>query len=139
MKISQILLILLIASFSSVQAQEDYISISKGGGVTGSATVHKFLFSGDVLKGQGIGDIRFTEKSFLKRRTRKKFFTRAEKSILESSTHPGNMYYSIMYSHNGKLTTVTWGAEGYTPKEEVKKLYEDLSAKIQVLTFSALK
>jgi hypothetical protein len=123
----------------SVQAQENYISISKGGGFTGSATVYKLHVNGDVFKGQGLGDIRFTEKSSMRNRTRKKFFQRAEKIVLEPSSHPGNIYYSILFSHNGKATTITWGAEGHTPNAEVKKLYDDLFAKIQTMKFSPTK
>jgi hypothetical protein len=136
-KLSVILFLALIATCS--YGQENYISISKGGGFTGSATVYKLHANGDLFKGQGLGDISFTEKSGMKSCARKKFFKRAESLIKETSSHPGNIYYSITFSQNGKATTITWGAEGHTPKDDVKKLYDDLFAKIQTLKFSATK
>jgi hypothetical protein len=91
------------------------------------------------FKGQGLGDIIFTEKSSIRRGPRRNFFKRAEKIVLEPSNHPGNIYYSITFSHNGKATTITWGAEDHAPSVEVKKLYDDLLAKIQSLKFSPTK
>jgi hypothetical protein len=135
------LLTILFLAFGafSLQAQENYISISKGGGFTGSATVYKLHTNGDVLKGQGLAEMQFTEKSGMKSCARKKFFKRAESLIKETSSHPGNIYYSITFSQNGKATTITWGAEGHTPKDDVKKLYDDLFAKIQSMKFSPTK
>jgi hypothetical protein len=123
----------------TAHAQENYISISKGGGITGSATVYKLYSNGDLFKGQGLGDIRFTEKSIVKKCARKKFFQQAEKLSLEPFQHPGNIYYSITYAHQGKTVIVTWGAEGHLPPDGAKKLYEDLFTKIETLKFSLIK
>jgi hypothetical protein len=132
---------ILLFSFGvlNAQSQESYITISKGGGFTGSATVYKLHMNGDLFKGQGLGDIRFTEKSKMKNRARKKFFQRAEKLSPEAFNHPGNIYYAITYYSKGKTITITWGAEGHTPKDDIKKLYDDLFAKIMTMKFSPTK
>jgi hypothetical protein len=123
----------------NAQSEESYITISKGGGFTGLATVYKLHMNGDLFKGQGLGDIRFTEKSKMKNRARKKFFQRAEKISIEPFNHPGNIYYAITYYSKGKAITITWGADGYTPKDDVKKLYDDLFVKIMTMKFSPTK
>jgi hypothetical protein len=132
-------ILFLVFGVLSAQSQESIISISKGGGFTGSATVYKLHMNGDLFKGQGLADIRFTEKSKMKNRARKKFFQRAEKLSFESSNHPGNIYYAFTYHRKGKTITITWGAEGHAPKDDVKKLYDDLFAKIMTMKFSPTK
>ena len=53
-------------------AQESYLLVSSGGGVTGTATVYKITRDGKVMKGQGLGEIAYTEESKLKKMRHKK-------------------------------------------------------------------
>lgn len=136
LKLKLLAILFLAFGLLSAQSQESYITISKGGGFTGSATVYKLQMNGDLFKGQGLADIRFTEKSKMKNRSRKKFFQRAEKLSNEPFNHPGNIYYAIAYYSKEKTITITWGAEGYSPSDDVKKLYDDLLAKILTIKFN---
>jgi hypothetical protein len=121
-----------------VYAQESYLLVSSGGGVTGAATVYKITRDGKVLKGQGLGDIAYTEESQLKKCAAKKYFKGA-KEVLRSSPdfiHPGNMYSSLALYDEGKESRITWGQAEYPVPEDAKKLYSKINTAVSRLTFS---
>src|SRR3989337_2834555 len=92
-------------------AQDTYLLIRKGGGVTGIADVYKIDLDGKVQKGKGLGEIRFTEESKLRKCRTKRYF-RKVKTLLASYpnfNHPGNLYSSIAFHDHSTERTITWG------------------------------
>jgi hypothetical protein len=120
-------------------AQESYLLVSSGGGVAGTATVYKIDKAGNVMKGQGLGEIEYTEESKLKKCAAKRYFKHA-KAVLKSSPdfiHPGNMYSSLALYEEGKESRITWGHPEFVAPEDAKKLYSKISTAVSRLTFSS--
>jgi hypothetical protein len=116
--------LLLSCLVSAGYSQESYLLVSSGGGVVGTATVYKITRDGKVMKGQGLGEIAYTEQSKLKKCATRKYFKGA-KAVLEASPdfiHPGNMYSSLAL---------------FDPApEEARKLYSKINTAMSRLTFS---
>jgi hypothetical protein len=122
----------------SVHAQECYMRVTTGGGVTGGVTDFKIQPDGKVMKGSGVGEIDYTQSAKLKKSRTKKYF-REIRSLMAAHpefNHPGNMYSSIMLYENGTEKKITWGDVEHKTPEDVKKLYEKITASLGVLTFS---
>ena len=130
---------LLLSCLVSVgYSQESYLLVSSGGGVVGTATVYKITRDGKVMKGQGLGEIAYTEQSKLKKCAARKYFKGA-KAVLEASPdfiHPGNMYSSLAVVDEGKENRITWGNAEYPVPEEARKLYSKINTAMSRLTFS---
>jgi len=123
----------------SSYAQENYLLVSNGGGVAGTATVYKIDKTGKVMKGQGLGEITYTEESKLKKCAAKRYFKHA-KAVLKSSPdfiHPGNMYSSLALYEEGKENRITWGQAEFPAPEEATKLYDKINTAVSRLTFSS--
>lgn len=119
-------------------AQENYLLVTSGGGVTGIATVYKIGADGKVMKGKGLGEINYTDEAKLNKCTTKKYFKRT-KALMKSSpdfNHPGNLYSSITLYDQGKESKVTWGDAAHTTPDDAKKLYQKINAKLTRLTFT---
>jgi hypothetical protein len=124
---------------SITHAQESHLVISHGGGVAGTATVYKISVDGEVLKGKGLGEISYTERSKLKKCSVKKYMKQA-KSLMASypdSNHPGNIYFSIALLESGNEKKITWGASDFTVPEEAERLYKTITGKLTTLTFTS--
>ena len=118
--------------------QENYLLVSSGGGVAGTATVYKIEEGGKVSKGQGLAEIAYTEESKLKKCAARKYFKQA-KAVLRSSPdfiHPGNMYSSLALYDEGKESRITWGHAEFPVPEDAKKLYNKINTAVSRLTFS---
>ena len=123
----------------SSYAQESYLLVSSGGGVAGTATVYKIDKTGKVMKGQGLGEIEYTEESKLKKCSAKRYFKHA-KAVLKSSPdfiHPGNMYSSLTLYEDGRESRITWGHTEFPAPEDAKKLYSKINTAVSRLTFSS--
>src|SRR5258706_10474079 len=107
MNITFTLLFVLVIQIAG--AQDSFLVVSSGGGVTGSATVYKISLDGKVLKGKGLGPVNFNEQSKLKKSVAKKCYRKAKTAVGASSdfNHPGNLYYSIATLENGKESKIT--------------------------------
>jgi hypothetical protein len=130
--------LVLLCLISGSYAQESYLLVSSGGGVAGTATVFKINKDGTVMKGQGLGEIAYTEESKLKKCATKKYFKGA-KAVLASSPdfiHPGNMYSSLALYDQGKESRITWGHAEYPVPEEARKLHSKINTAMSRLTFS---
>ncbi len=134
---SAFLMVVVLWAARPAHGQETYISIKSGGGITGSATEYRLYSTGAVMKGKGLGEISFTEKASLGKRTTRKYFKRVAAITFSSFNHPGNLYHTIIYVTDEKSFFNTWGDTEHTPPADSKKLYDDLSGKIKTLKFSA--
>ena len=111
-------------------SQECLLVVTSGGGVTGVATVYQINVDGSVLKGKGLGEVRYTEQGKVKKSAAKKYY-RASRKLIESSAafnHPGNIYYSIATRENGKETKMTWGDPKNPVAEDARKLYARIAS-----------
>src|SRR5258706_5963925 len=85
-------------------AQDSFLVVSSGGGISGSATVYKVSLDGKVLKGKGLGLVRFAEQSRLKKSIARKDYRKAKivVGIAPDFNHPGHLYYSSGTLENAK-------------------------------------
>lgn len=119
-------------------AQECLVELTNGGGITGSATVYQIHLDGKVLKGEGMGAIRYKEKSYLKRSKAKKFFRKTRQLLTSLQKHhfPGNIYYSLALKENDKEIKMTWGDAQHPAPEDATTLYNEITEVLSHLTFS---
>lgn len=131
---------LIICSFSSL-AQNKFITVGSGGGFTGAVTTYKITREGKVYKGKGVGEIKFTECGKIKRSAAKKMFTSASGLMPANNSfnHPGNLYYFLKYTQDGKEQTITWGDADHPVADEVRKLYEEIHASVNAIRYKPLK
>jgi hypothetical protein len=135
------LLFIFFFSSTAVSAQEKYLAIGSGGGVTGSATVYKILPGGKVYKGNGLGEIKYTECSKIKKSRAKKIFSQASQLVkaTEEFNHPGNMYYFVTLSEGDKPQRITWGETGHPVNEGLKNLYTEIQTTVSALKYKPVK
>src|SRR5688572_2872475 len=131
MKPIYILLFVLISSINA-NAQENFITVGSGGGFAGTVTTYKITPRGEIFRGKGLGDIKFTECAKIKKSAAKKWIssTSEKTSANLAFNHPGNLYYFLTYSEKGKVQTITWGDADHPVPDDVKKLYEDIQSKV---------
>ena len=136
MKITFTCLFILMIQFAF--AQDCYLVVSSGGGITGSATVYQIGLDGKVLKGKGLGKVNYDEQSKIKKSTAGRCYRKA-KMIAGSSSdfnHPGNLYYSIATHENGKESKITWGDPQHPAPEQAKNLYQEIISILTALHFT---
>lgn len=122
-----------------VLAQDNFLTISTGGGFAGTATVYKVSLDGKVLKGNGLGQISYTEESKVKKSTIKKCFRKAQALLLSTPNfnHPGNIYYSIAIIEKDKESKITWGDNEHPTPQEATELYQEIITMLSALNFNA--
>lgn len=129
----------LMAVYTTVNCQENYIAFGSGGGYSGMATVYKLAQNGKVLKGTGKVDIKYTESGKFKKSQAKKIFAMLNNIETDAFSHPGNMYYFISYFKNGAETKYTWGASDFQVPEELSALYRETISKLSKLDFQPVQ
>ena len=119
-------------------AQDNFLVVTNGGGVTGSATVYKIGMDGKVWKGKGLGEVNYNEQSKVKKSIAKKCYRKAKTAVetFPDFNHPGNIYYSIATLENGKEKKITWGDPQTPDPDLAKKLYQEITAILTGLTFT---
>jgi hypothetical protein len=125
---------------STVFAQDQFFSIGSGGGFTGTASVFKVTPSGKVFKGDGIGEVQFTECGKIKKAKAKQMLKRIS-DVTQSTTsfnHPGNLFYFISYTEDNNKRTITWGDVDHPIQEDVKKLYEEVLANVSAVSYKPI-
>lgn len=129
--------IFLLALDYSIVAQQRYLLVTSGGGVAGTATQYNISLDGNVLRGKGLGEIKYTESAKLKKRMAKKYFRKTEAMLAAHPDfrHPGNLYYSITMDNQGKEIQITWGDNEYKVPADVEKLYKKIDKALTRLTF----
>lgn len=133
-----ILACLLLLTFDVSYSQDCFLVVSSGGGITGAATVYKISPDGKVQKGNGLGDIAFSEQGKLKKAVAKKYYRHAKKLVAASPdfNHPGNLYYSVGIIEKDKQTKITWGDTQHPTSEEMQRLYREIAQVLAALTFT---
>jgi hypothetical protein len=121
---------------TSVYAQE-YIVLTKGGGVTGNTTVFRISPSGEVAKGSGAIDPAYSEFAKLRKSRAKRYFRKTHALIKnETFNHPGNMYTAIALVNGEKEGKIVWGDASHETPVKATKLYKKIQASLNRLTFS---
>ena len=139
MKYISTIIILFCSIFSS--AQEKSATIGSGGGFAGTAIVYKITPDGKVLKGRGVGEIKYTECAKIKKTHALKYL----QSVSEQTqsypefNHPGNLYFFIGYAENTNQQKVTWGDAGNPVPESIQKLYQEINTALNSLRFKPIK
>ena len=119
-------------------SQECFLVVSTGGGITGAATVYQIRPDGKVLKGNGLGQINYSEESRIKRSVARKYYRKTRKLVDTSPefNHPGNIYYSIAANENGKEMKMSWGDSEHQAPEQAKDLYAEINKTLSELSFT---
>lgn len=122
-------------------AQDKFITVGTGGGFAGTSTVYKVTAKGEVFKGNGVGDIKFTLCGKIKRAKAKEIIAKVTDQARAASpfSHPGNLYYFIASTENGNEQTITWGDVDHPVSEEVKKVYDEVQASVNSVEFKPIK
>ncbi len=141
MKLAYIFIILSFFYSITSHAQEKNITIGSGGGFAGTATVYKITPSGKVFKGKGIGEIKYTECSKIKKALALKYIQLVSEQTQsnEQFNHPGNLYYFMGYAENTTNNKITWGDAEHPVSESIQKLYLEMNTAIRSLRFKPIK
>ncbi|HTF16573.1 MAG TPA: hypothetical protein VK658_00800 [Chryseolinea sp.] len=120
---------------TSVSAQE-YITLTKGGGVTGNTTSFRISRSGEVAKGSGSIEPAFSEFAQLRKGKAKKYF-RKTRALMKEQTfnHPGNTYTALALVEGGSEGKLVWGDATHETPVKAVKLYQKIQASLNRLTF----
>jgi len=140
LKIYLFTLITFIFSIAAA-AQDKFITLGSGGGFTGSTTMYKVTPEGKIFKGTGIGDVQFTLCGKIKKSEAKEMMTRVadQVSAANSFNHPGNLFYFISYTEDNNVRTIKWGDAEHPIQENVKKLYDEVLASVNGVSFKPIK
>jgi hypothetical protein len=135
------LFILFLFFVGSSCAQEKFILVGTGGGLTGSVTVYKITSKGKVFKGQGTTEIKYSERGKIKKALAKKFIQRVadQTTVTPAFNHPGNMYSFISKVEEGTEKKITWGDIGHPAPEQVSKLYQEIMASVGAIRYKPIK
>ncbi len=139
MKYICVLFILFYSIASS--GQEKSITVGSGGGFAGGATVYKITASGKVLRGKGIGEIKYTECSKIKKSKALNYIQLvADQTQLNTQfNHPGNLYHFLGYAENTIQHKITWGDAAHPVPESIQKLYQEINTIIGSLRYKPIK
>ena len=115
---------------------QDYITLKKGGGVTGNITAFRISRSGQVAKGSGSIEPEFLEFAQLRKSKTKKYF-RKTRALLKEQTfnYPGNTYTAIELVEEGNKGKVVWGDAAFETPSKAQRLYQKIQASLNKLTF----
>jgi len=125
-----------ITMFHQYASAQDYITLTKGGGVTGNTTVFRISTSGEVAKGGGSVDPTFSEFAHLRKGKTRKYF-RKTRALMKAETfnHPGNTYTAIALVEAGKEGKLVWGDVAHATPVEAEALYQKIQDALNRLTF----
>ena len=134
------LLILTFFIYTVSYAQDKFITVGSGGGFAGTATVYKITASGKVFKGNGVGEIKYTECAKIKKAMAKKYIQTVSELTQSGSpfSHPGNMYYFINYTDTNGEHKATWGDAQYPVADSIQKLYQEINSTIGSARFKPI-
>jgi hypothetical protein len=140
LKIYLFTLITFIFSFTAA-AQDTFITLGSGGGFTGNTTTYKVTPKGEVFKGTGIGDVQFSLCGKIKKSKAKQMMTQVadQVSATTSFNHPGNLFYFISYTEDNNVRTIKWGDAEHPIQADVKKLYDEVLASVNGVSFKPIK
>jgi len=133
-----LLIAVLISAFSAT-AQDKFITVGSGGGFAGTVTRYKITPAGEVFRGKGLGEIKYTECGKMKKAAVKKWIASVEEKTTATFNHPGNLYYFITYTEKGREQTITWGAADHPVPDEIKKLYEEINSRVHAIRYKPVK
>ncbi len=140
LKIYLFTLITFILSFTAA-AQDKFITLGSGGGFTGNTTMYKVTLKGEVFKGEGIGDVKFSLCGKIKIAKAEQMITQVADQVTAATSfnHPGNLFYFISYTEDNNVRTITWGDVEHPVQEDVKKLYDEVLASVNGVSFKPIK
>jgi hypothetical protein len=124
------------ALFVTSAVAQDTITLTKGGGVTGSVTAFRIARSGQVARGSGSIEPEFLEFAQLRKSKTKKYFRKAHALLKKQSfNHPGNTYTAIEIIEDGNKGKMVWGDAAFETPSKAQKLYQKILASLNRLTF----
>ncbi len=134
--------IIILLAFSACSSQKKVVSSSdwkgksvqfgSGGGITGVSNIYTLLENGQLFLRTGIVNGKETSQPDISKQQAKAIFARLGKFNwpIEDISHPGNMYYTVVYKDPAKAHAITWGDGKYQPDAEIAQLYKDLNSLI---------
>jgi hypothetical protein len=133
----------IIASLLSlfVQAQDKVIVIGTGGGFSGAVTAYKITEKGEVFKGNGLAEIKYTLCAKIKKSKAKKLIQQASTEVeaIKDFNHPGNLYSFIAIESGNDKTRLTWGDNNNPTPEKIRVLHADILKAVSSLNYKPIK
>jgi len=122
-------------------AQNQAIVIGGGGGFSGAVTAYKITPKGEVLKGTGVAEIKYTDCAKIKKSKAKKMIDDAkrEAASIKEFNHPGNMYSFLAIEQETEQTRLTWGDSQTPAPEGIRQLHADILKTVGTLRFKPIK
>ena len=123
------------------RAQDQVVVIGSGGGFSGAVTAYKITSKGEVLKGSGVVEIKYTECAKIKKSTAKKIIdnTSREALLVKEFNHPGNMYSFLSIENGKEQTRLTWGDNNTPAPEKIRQLHADILKTVGSLRYKPIK
>jgi hypothetical protein len=139
MKLCYLLFFLCLLCNHARSQDKPSILIGTGGGVTGMATVYRITPSGEVFKGKGINEIKYTECGKIKRSKAKKLIAETTSAISSASfDHPGNMYYFLSLDENDGEKKITWGDVNLKVADDIQTLFDEIQSVVSALKYKPI-
>src|SRR5262245_5906409 len=136
MKLSFLLALLCLVCSHANSQDKPSILLGSGGGITGMSTVYRVTQAGEVFKGQGIGEINYTECAPIKRAKAKELIAKVTTAVSSPEfEHPGNMYQFLSLKETDGEKKITWGDTNHPVPDNIKALYDEIQTAIADLTF----
>lgn len=117
---------------------QEVISVARGGGITGRASVFRLSRTGEVAVSRDRIEPHFTEFAHLPKREARRIFRRT-RALFKGAAfhHPGDRYVSISLTRDGKEGKMVWGDAAHEPPAEAIKLYNQILQSLERLSFSS--
>jgi hypothetical protein len=127
--------------FHVSKAQEKVIVIGNGGGFTGSVTAYKIASNGEIFKGSGLVEIKYTLCAKLKKSKAKKIIQQASAEILATQefNHPGNVYTFLAVEDGKENKRLTWGHNTTPAPEKILTLHAEIMKTISSLNYKPIQ
>lgn len=124
------------------RAQDQVVIVGSGGGFTGATTAYKITSKGEVLKGSGVAEIKYTECAKIKKSKAKKIIDEASREalLIKEFNHPGNMYsFLSIEKEKEEQTRLTWGDKNTPAPEKIRQLHADIMKTVGSLRYKTIK
>jgi hypothetical protein len=140
MKLFSLIAFLCLLCLHAQGQDKPSVLIGNGGGVTGMATVYHITPSGEVFKGKGIGEIKYTECGKIKRAKAKTLISKVTSAVSSSTVNnPGNIYYFLALKENDGEKKITWGGTEQKVSSDIQTLFDEIQSVVAELKYKPIK
>ena len=132
-----LLLGVLCLFYSYANSQDNpSVLIGTGGGTTGMTSAYRITDAGEVFRGQGISEIKYTECGKIKRSKAKEIISKVTDAVTSANFHhPGNIYHFLSLKEDDGEKKITWGDVDHKVPDNIKELFDEIQKAIADLKY----